>query len=84
LKMINVLGDHHQKNDRKCWKNSRPHPWRLSLNNQWAHGYHWDELRSLPGDLNRRFENAQHWRTVRLLTDVWKQLHLNMSLELRK
>jgi hypothetical protein len=25
-----------QQNDRKCWKNSRTHPWRPSLNNPWA------------------------------------------------
>jgi hypothetical protein len=50
----------HQQNDRKCWQNSRTHPWRPLPGNPWARRHHWDQLQSLPGDLNRKFEHALH------------------------
>jgi hypothetical protein len=45
-------------------KNSRTRQWRLSPNNPWAHRHCWDHLRSLPGDLNRKFEHASHCHEV--------------------
>jgi hypothetical protein len=41
-------------------KNSRTHPQRLSLNHPWAGRHHWDQLWSLPGDLNRKFEHVPY------------------------
>jgi hypothetical protein len=38
-------------------KNPRTHPWRPSPNNPWARTHRWDQLWSLPGDLNGKFEN---------------------------
>jgi hypothetical protein len=58
----------HQQNDRKCSKNSKPHPQRLSPINPWARRHHWDQLRSLPGDLNRIFEHVKHCCEVCALT----------------
>jgi hypothetical protein len=58
----------YQQNVRKCWKNLRTHPWRLSLNNPWARKHHWDQLWSLPGDLNRKLEHAPHCHEVCSLT----------------
>jgi hypothetical protein len=49
-----------QQNDRKCWKNLRIHPWRPSPNDPWARRHRWDQLWSLPGDLNRKFEYVPH------------------------
>jgi hypothetical protein len=40
--------------------NSRAHQQRQSLNNPWACRHHWDQLCSLPGDLNRKLEHAPH------------------------
>jgi hypothetical protein len=51
----------HQQNDRKCWKNSRTHPRRPSLNNPWVRKHCWDQLWSSP-DLNRKFEHAPYCR----------------------
>jgi hypothetical protein len=65
----------HQQNHRKCWKNSRTHPWRPSPNNPWARRHCWDQLWSFPGDLNRKFEHAQHCcfiTTTHPLTHPWK------------
>jgi hypothetical protein len=50
----------HQQNDRKYWKNLRSHSWRPFLNNPWALRHRLDLLQCLPGDLNRKFEHAQH------------------------
>jgi hypothetical protein len=50
----------HQQNHRECWKNSRTHLRRPSLNNPWARRHRWGQLWSLPGDLNRKFEHAPH------------------------
>jgi hypothetical protein len=54
----------HQKNDRKCWKNSRTDTRRLSPNNSWACRHRWDQLWSLPGNINRKFEHAAAWKRV--------------------
>jgi hypothetical protein len=35
-----------------------------SLNNPWARRHQWDQLWSLPGDLNRKFEPIPHCRRV--------------------
>jgi hypothetical protein len=48
----------HQQNDQKCWKYLRTHPRRPSPNNPWAHRHHLDQLWSLPGDVNRKFEHV--------------------------
>jgi hypothetical protein len=53
-----------QKNDRKCWQNSRTHPQRLLPNNPWARRHRWDQLCSIIGNLNRKFEHAPHCREV--------------------
>jgi hypothetical protein len=50
----------HQLNDRKCWKNSRTHPQKPSPNNPWAWRHHWDQLWSLPGDVNRKFQHVPY------------------------
>jgi hypothetical protein len=65
----------HQQNDRKCWKCSRTHPQRPSLNNPWVRRHRWHQLWSLPGDLNRKFEHAPHCRKFvpRLLKNDQKQ-----------
>jgi hypothetical protein len=72
--MIRVT-KHHQ-NDRKCWKFlRRTHQQRPSPNNPWARRQCWDQVWSLPEDLNRRFEHAQHCSfitTTRPLTHPWK------------
>jgi hypothetical protein len=49
----------HQQND-KVLKKSKTHPWRPSVNNPWAHRHCWDQLWSLPGDLNRKFDYVLH------------------------
>jgi hypothetical protein len=38
------------------------------LNNPWARRHRWDQLWSLPGHLNRKFEHALHCRKVCSLT----------------
>jgi hypothetical protein len=40
----------------------RTHPQRPSPSNPWARRHHWDQLWSLLGDLNRKFEHALHCR----------------------
>jgi hypothetical protein len=62
----------HQHNARKCWKNLRIHPQRLSSNNPWAHRHRWDQLWSLPEDLNRKFEHATLPRS--LFSDSWQMI----------
>jgi hypothetical protein len=65
----------HQQNDRKCWKNSRTHPQRPLLNNPWARRHCWDQLGSLPRDLNRKFEHVPHCSfiiTMHPPTHPWK------------
>jgi hypothetical protein len=52
------------KNDRKCWNNLRTHPRRPLQNNPWACRHCWDQLWTLPRDLNRKFEYALHCREV--------------------
>jgi hypothetical protein len=44
----------------KCWKNSKTHPWGPSPNNPRTRRHRWDQLWSLPGDLNRKLEDAPH------------------------
>jgi hypothetical protein len=58
LKMTNVQGDQARGKRHKMLKNASTHPQRPSLNNPWAHRHHWDQLWSLPGDLNRKFEHV--------------------------
>jgi hypothetical protein len=65
----------HQQNDRKCWKNSRTQPWWPAPNNPWARRHRWDQLWSLPGDLNGKFEHVPHCSlitTTRPPTRPWK------------
>jgi hypothetical protein len=72
----------HQQNDRKCWKNSRAPPRRPLPNNPWARRYHWYQLWSLPGDLNRKFEHVPHCCEVRSPTlDKWTKavVHKHVS-----
>jgi hypothetical protein len=69
------------KMTKKCWKYLRTNPQRLSLNNPWAHIHRWDQLRSLPGDPNRKFKHAQHCCEVCSQTLEW---HINTCLELRE
>jgi hypothetical protein len=54
----------HHQNDRKCWKNSRTHPWSMLPNNPWARRRRWDQLCSLLWDLNRKFEHMPHYHKV--------------------
>jgi hypothetical protein len=72
----------HQQNDRKCWKNSRTHLRRPSPNNPWARRQHWDQLWSLLGDLNRKFEHAPHCHEVCSPTNYQRQQSINVCLEL--
>jgi hypothetical protein len=58
----------HQQNNRKCWKLSRTHSQRLPPNNPWARRHYWDQLWSLPGDLNRKFEHV-----CSLTLDKWSK-----------
>jgi hypothetical protein len=44
---------------RKCWRNLRTHPRRLSPNNPRGCRHWWDNLGSLP-HLNRKSEHAPH------------------------
>jgi hypothetical protein len=50
------------------------HPRRLSLNNPWARRHCWDQIWSLPGDLNRKFVHVPHCSitTTCLPTNPWK------------
>jgi hypothetical protein len=45
-------------------KNSRTPLQRPSPNNPWAGKRHWDELWSLPGDLNRKFEHVSYFSFI--------------------
>jgi hypothetical protein len=75
LKMMNIQGDQAPAKWRKCWKNSRTHPQRQSPNNPSAHRHCRDQLWSLPGGLNRKFEHAPRCSfitTVRPPTCPWK------------
>jgi hypothetical protein len=63
-----------QQNNRKCSKNSRTLPWRLSSNNPWACRHRWIQLWSFPGNLNRKFEHALHCHEVCSPTlDKWSR-----------
>jgi hypothetical protein len=75
-----------QQNDRKCWKNLRSHLQRPLLSNLWACRHRWDQLCSLPGDLNRKFEHAPHYREFVpwFLTIDQKPQHVNVCLELQE
>jgi hypothetical protein len=55
-----------------------------SPSNLWARRNRWDQLWSLPGYLNRKFEHAPNFRGVwsRLLTSDQKQWRVNLCLEL--
>jgi hypothetical protein len=64
LKITNVLGDQAPAKQQKCWENSKTHQRGLSPDNPWACRHCWDQLRSLPGDLNRKFEHAPHCHEV--------------------
>jgi hypothetical protein len=73
----------HQQNDRKYWKNLRTHQWRLSPNNPWAHRHHWEQLWSLPGDVNRKFEHAPHCSFITTMhppTHPWKPQSLWLTV----
>jgi hypothetical protein len=56
--MMNVQEDHAPENDRKCWTNLKTHPQRPLPNNPRVCRHRWDQLWSLPGDLNRKFEHV--------------------------
>jgi hypothetical protein len=64
----------------------RTHLRRPSPNNLWAHRHRWDQLQSLPGDLNRKFEHSLHCREVCSLNlDKWSKVGcVNICLELRE
>jgi hypothetical protein len=74
----------HQQNDRKCWKNSRTHPWRPSLNNPWTRrhvGFSygvWQEI--LTENLNMRHIAAKF--VPRLLANDQKQWCVSVCLEI--
>jgi hypothetical protein len=64
----------HHQSDRKCWKNLRTHPWKLSPNNPWGCRHRWDQLWSLPGVLNRTSKHGLHCQEVCSLTvDKWSK-----------
>jgi hypothetical protein len=64
----------HQQSNKTCWKNVRTHLRRPSPNNLWANRHCWDQLWSLPGDLNRKFEHALPCREVSSLNlDKWSK-----------
>jgi hypothetical protein len=56
-------------------KIKKTHPQRPSANNPWSHRQHWDQLWSLPGNLNRKCEHASHCCKVcsPILDKWWKQ-----------
>jgi hypothetical protein len=59
----------------KMKENIRTHQRRSLLNNPWARRHCWDQLWSLPGDLNGEFEHALHCSfitTMHLPTLPWK------------
>jgi hypothetical protein len=62
-------------------KNSRTHPQRLSRNNPWAGRRHWDQLWSLPGNLNRKFEHVSYCSitTTHLPMHPWKPQSLRLT-----
>jgi hypothetical protein len=49
-----------RKKTENVGKNSKTRLQRPSPNNPWAHRHCWDQLWSLPEDLNRKFEHAPH------------------------
>jgi hypothetical protein len=64
---------HQQKTENV--EKSRTHQRTPSLNNPWARKHCWDQLWSLPGDLNRKFEHAPYCSfimTTRPPTCCWK------------
>ena len=72
--MTNVQGDQAPAERQKMLKNSRTYPQRPSPNNPWVFRPHWDQLWSLPGNLNREFEHALYCSimTTHLPTHPWK------------
>jgi hypothetical protein len=65
----------YQQNDRKCWKILKSRQWGLSQNNPWARRHCWNQLWSLPGDLNRKFEDSPHCSFITIAcppTCPWK------------
>jgi hypothetical protein len=72
----------HMQNHRKRWKNSRTHPRRPSPSNPWVHRHRWEQLWSLPVDLNMRRIAAKF--VPRLLTNDQKQWRVNVCSELRE
>jgi hypothetical protein len=63
-KMVNVQGDQEPAKSRKCGRNWRNLPRRPLLNNPWVHRHRGDQLWSLPGGLNSKFQHAPHCRKV--------------------
>jgi hypothetical protein len=71
-----------QQNDRKCWKNSRTHQRRPSPSNHWARRHRWNQLWSLPGELNRKSEDEPHCSfvtTTRPPTRPWEPQSLCLT-----
>jgi hypothetical protein len=64
-------------------KNSRTRPWRLLPYYPWAHRHCWNQIWSLPGDLNRKSDHTLHCSfimTTRLPTCPWKPLSLWLTM----
>jgi hypothetical protein len=81
LKMTNVQD--YQEPAKKCWIILRTPPRRPSPNKPWARRYRWDQLWSLPGDLNRKFEHAPHCSfttTTRTYTRAWEPQSLWLKI----
>jgi hypothetical protein len=60
LKMTNIQDDHAPVEWQKVLNILRTRPKRPSPNNPWGCRHHWDQLWSLPGDLNRKFEHVPY------------------------
>jgi hypothetical protein len=83
LKMTNIQGEQAPAKWQEMLKNSRIHLWRPSLNNPWILRHRWDQLWSLPGDLNRKSEHASHCSFIMAMclhTHSWKPRSLWLTI----
>jgi hypothetical protein len=83
LKIMTIQGDQASaKRQEKLKIFERTQPRRPSPNNPWARRHRWDQLWSLPGDLNRKSEHTPHCSfitTTRPPTRPWKPQSLLLT-----
>jgi hypothetical protein len=75
LKITNVQGNQAPTKCQNMLNILRTCPRILSVNNPWARKHHWNQLWSLPRDLNTKFEHALHCRVITTMhspTRPWK------------